>query len=234
MSGSDDASLKALAGVLGHRFRRWALLGEAVTHPGAVGRARLGDYERLEFLGDRVLGLVVAEHLFKIFPEESEGDLNLRYSAIVRREAATRVAEKIDLGRYLRVSKGEADAEERTNPAILADALEAVLGAVYLDGGLEAGRAVVERLWMPLMGNMTGPHRDAKTTLQEWALARGLPVPDYRTAAREGPPHAPRFTISVVVAGQAPVEGAGRSKRAAEQAAATRMLKVLGEGHDAE
>ncbi|MFQ5970850.1 MAG: ribonuclease III [Alphaproteobacteria bacterium] len=234
MSGSHDASLKALAGVLGHRFRRWPLLGEAVTHPGAVGRARLGDYERLEFLGDRVLGLVVAEHLFNVFPEEPEGDLNLRYSDIVRRETATRVAQAIDLGRYLRVAKGEADAGLRANPTILADAMEAVLGAVYLDGGLDAARSMVERLWLPFMEDMTGPPRDAKTTLQEWALSRGLPVPAYRAVASEGPPHEPRFTVAVVVEGQAPVEGAGRSKRAAEQAAAARMLARLGERHDGE
>jgi ribonuclease-3 len=223
--------LAALEEALGHKFAMPRLLDQALTHRSALrarGKVTEG-YERLEFLGDRVLGLLVAELLVHRFAEEQEGELTRRHTALVRRDTLVRVARTVELGRFLRLSRGEADAGSRESPTLLADACEAVIAALYLDGGLEAARPFIERYWTPLIAEDPIPPRDAKTALQEWAQAERLPLPSYTTVAVEGPSHGPVFTVAVAVEGLAPVEARGRSKRAAEQAAAERMLASLKE-----
>ncbi len=211
---------------LGHGFARPELLARALTHPSAANRQGGIDdsYERLEFLGDRVVGLIVADLLLARFPREPEGALAVRHAELVRRETLAEVAGEIGLDDYLRLAKGEEAAGERHNPALLADACEAVIGALYLDGGLAVAWAFVERLWGARLEAVARPPQDAKTGLQEWAQARALGLPKYREVGREGPAHEPYFTIEVAVAGEGPARGEGRSKRLAEQAAAARLL----------
>jgi ribonuclease-3 len=218
-----------LAERLGHRFAHPELLVQALTHPSAAARrGRIDDsYERLEFLGDRVLGLVVADLLLARFPGENEGALAVRHAELVRRETLAEVAGALGLDRHLRLAKGEEAAGERRNPALLANACEAVLGALYLDGGLGAARALIESYWVPRLDSESVPPQDAKTALQEWAQARGLVLPHYREVSREGPAHEPYFTVEVDVEGHEPALGEGRSKRLAEQAAAERLLARL-------
>jgi len=208
---------------IGYRFARPELLGRALVHASA---ARPGDRgnERLEFLGDRVLGLVIAEALLNRFPGEREGSIARRHASLVSQPVLARVAEAIALGDFLTFAKGERDAGAATNPAILADALEAMIAAIYLDGGLEAARGFVLRQWEPLMIEGSAPPSDPKTALQEWALARGLALPEYRVVKSEGPAHSPRFEVTVEIEGIPAAAGEGRSKRAAEKVAATALL----------
>ncbi len=228
---------EALAKTLSYVFHEPSLLKRALTHPSAAMKRKAGaadSYERLEFLGDRVLGLIVADMLLRRFPKESEGALARRHTALVRRETLADVAGDLEVNRYLRLAKGEDEAGERENPAILADACEAVIGALYLDGGLETARRVVETALEPYLNSTGKPPQDAKTGLQEWAQARGLPLPQYREVGREGPPHQPTFSIEVCVEGHPPARGEGRSKRISEQSAAQALLKRLktGDQHD--
>ncbi|MFI4987122.1 MAG: ribonuclease III [Alphaproteobacteria bacterium] len=226
MPESRAAKLKALEEALGHKFKRLELLDQALTHRSAVkGRGKVPEgYERLEFLGDRVLGLLVAEFLVHRFPREQEGELTRRHTALVRRDSLVRVARSISLGEHLKLSKGEAEAGSRKSPTLLADACEAVIAALFLDGGLDVARPFLERYWTPLIEEDATPPRDAKTALQEWAQGQKLPLPDYKTVTVEGPSHEPMFTIAVTVEGLPPAEARGRSKRAAEQAAAAQLL----------
>lgn len=227
MSGGDTAELRAR---LGHGFARPDLLADALTHPSiAQGRSprRATPYERLEFLGDRVLGLVVAQMLFERFPDEPEGALARRHAALVRRETLARVAVDIALPEAVSLSKGEDEAGGRGNPALLADACEAVIGALYADGGFEVAARFVRSRWTALMEEAASPPKDAKTALQEWAQGRGRPLPAYTTVGTEGPPHDPVFSVSVAVEGEGEVTAQGPSKRAAEQAAAKAMLETL-------
>lgn len=223
---------------LGHEFSDPGLLAEALTHRSAAGPGtsyRFGN-ERLEFLGDRVLGLVVAELLLDVFPDEAEGALARRFTGLVRREALADVAATINLGRYVVFAEGEVSAETRRNQNIQADTCEAVIGALFLDGGLAAAQQFILTYWRPLMQAHGTPARDAKTRLQEWAQGRALPLPEYREVNREGPAHAPAFTVEVSVAGHDPISGQAASKRAAEQAAAARLLGMIdrgGTGNDA-
>jgi ribonuclease-3 len=212
---------------LGYAFKRPELLAQALTHPSAAQR-HAGGYERLEFLGDRVLALVVAETLFSAFAKEREGALAKRHAGLVRQSALVEVARRLDLGRDLSVSKGEEDSGARDSPAVLADTMEAVIAALYLDGGIDAARAFIVDRWTPLIAAERRPPQDAKTFLQEWAQGRGRPLPRYESTAATGPAHAPRFTVAVHVEGEAPAEGEGSSKRAAEQAAARAFLRRLG------
>ena len=204
--------------LLGHRFARPELLEEALTHPSAPQRS----YERMEFLGDRVLGLAVAELLFHRFPQESEGKIARRHAKLASREALAAVACALDLQSFLRIAGGT-----RASDTILADCCEAVLGALYLDGGWEPARRFVAQAWENLIAADLAPPSDAKTALQEWAQGRGLPLPAYREVGRTGPAHAPEFVVEVSLAGRAPSRGAGRSKREAERAAAEAMLAGL-------
>ena len=229
---SDGASSSDLAGaleaLLGHRFARPELIAEAITHRSLrhVGGGS-SNYERLEFLGDRVLGLVVAKLLIERFPDEPEGDLARRHAQLVRGETLAAVAIDFGLDRFLQLAKGERSAGEAGNPTILADACEALIGALFLDGGLAPAEAFVEPRWLPLIEATPAPPKDAKTGLQEWAQGRGLPLPSYREVARSGPDHSPLFTIEVTVEGRTPECAEGRSKRTAEQEAAKRLLTRL-------
>lgn len=231
-----DPSLIALQQRLGHAFRSPALLVQALTHSSAVsGPANTAviSNERLEFLGDRVLGLAMAGLLYKRFGQESEGALSRRFAAMVRRETLAGVANALDLGTALILADAEAENGGRRNPTILADACEAVIAALYLDDGFACAEAFVARQWSVLIGADVRPPKDAKTALQEWALARGLGLPLYREVGRSGPAHAPEFVIQVAVPGHAPGRAAGTSKRAAEQSAAAALLAML-RGKDAE
>ena len=230
---SGASSADALVDSLGHRFADPSLLREALTHPSVQvterGAARFG-YERLEFLGDRVLGLLIAEWLIERFPAEPEGALARRLTALVRAETLGEVGRSLELGHHLLMSPAEAGAGGRDNVATVADACEAVIGALYLDGGLDAARRFIEAHWTATLEATSAPPQDAKTTLQEWAQGRGLALPEYREIAREGPPHQPLFTVQVTVGDFAPVAGQGRSKRLAEQRAAGALLERLAAG----
>jgi ribonuclease-3 len=216
----------ALESRIGYRFTDAAMLEIALTHISALkgARNRAGSYQRLEFLGDHVLGLVISDMLFRAFPKADEGELSRRLADLVRKETCAEIARAVDLGAAIRLGSSEANAGARTRLAILADVCEAVIGAVYLDGGYKAAEALVERLWQVRMSATAQPLRDPKTVLQEWAQARGLPTPVYREVARSGPDHNPEFRVAVQLPAFTPAEGQGRSKRAAEQAAAAAML----------
>jgi ribonuclease-3 len=226
-----------LAQKIGHLFARPELLEEALTHPSALGsdhsRGRGArkpthrGYERLEFLGDRVLGLVIADLLWRRFESEPEGHLTRRLTHLVRAEALARVAETIGLGDHLLLSRAEQAAGGAGNPGILADVCEALIAAIYLDGGFDAASAFVRRFWQPLIYEMEGPPRDPKTALQEWAQARGLALPSYQLVGTSGPDHALRFTVAAKVAGRESATATASSKRLAEARAAELLLERL-------
>jgi len=215
---------------IGYRFKDADLLDCALTHISALTSAgnRAGSYQRLEFLGDHVLGLVVSDMLFRSFPKANEGELSRRLANLVRKETCADVARKLELGAVIRLSSSEAGAGGRSRDAILADVCESLVGAVFLDGGYAAAATLVEKLWDERMRSPARPLRDAKTTLQEWAQGRGLPTPTYREIGRSGPQHSPEFRIAVELPKLAPAEGIGRSKRSAEQAAAAALLQREG------
>jgi ribonuclease III len=219
-------SAQELAQIIGYQFAGSDLLEEALTHPSALASERPSQrgYERLEFLGDRVLGLVVADLLWRRFADEPEGYLTRRYTHLVRRESLARVAETIGLGRHLLLSRAEAAAGSAGNPGILADVCEALIAAIYLDGGFTAASGFVRRFWQPLIEEMEGPPRDPKTALQEWAQARGLGLPAYELVATSGPDHAPVFTVAARVAGRDQASATASSKRLAEARAAAILL----------
>jgi ribonuclease III len=208
-----------------YRFGDPALLEQALTHISALPglRNRGGSYQRLEFLGDHVLGLAISDMLFRAFPKADEGEMSRRLADLVRREACADVARAIDLGDVIRLGASEANSGGRSRTAILADVCEALIGAIFVDSGYAAACEVIERLWSSRMRKPSAL-RDSKTALQEWAQARGLPTPAYREIERKGPDHDPEFRVMVELADFAPAEGLGRSKRSAEQAAATAML----------
>ncbi|MFM2354410.1 MAG: hypothetical protein RLZZ528_146 [Pseudomonadota bacterium] len=215
--------LSAFEARIGHRFARPDLLVTAVTHA-SIGSPTRPDNQRLEFLGDRVLGLVMAEALLAADESAAEGQLAPRFNALVRREMCAEVARDTGLGDVLKLGRSEMMSGGRRKDALLADAMEAVIAAVYLDAGFEAARAVILRLWGGRIGGVKADARDAKTALQEWAQARGLPPPSYTETGRSGPDHQPLFRIEVRLDnGAAEVAEAG-SKRQAEQAAAERLL----------
>lgn len=221
-----SADLKAFQARLGHDFAKPDLLVRAVTHSSMTSPTR-DDNQRLEFLGDRVLGLVMAEALLVADPAASEGQLAPRFNALVRREACADVARQIDLGAVLKLGRSEMQSGGRRKEALLADAMEAVIAAVYQDAGFDAARAVIRRLWGQRVTSVADDARDAKTALQEWAQARGDAPPAYVETDRSGPDHQPVFTIEARLAsGQTAVAKAG-SKRHAEQAAATALLQQV-------
>ena len=216
-------TLQAVQERLGHRFTDLESLGRALTHASVSKQ----NYERLEFLGDRVLGLCVAEWLCERQPRAEEGEMAKILAAVVSRDSLAAVARRLDLGSMLRLSPGDAASGGRDNPALLADSCEAVIAALFLDGGLEAARRFVRREWGELID---APRRtgDAKTQLQEWSQARGLGLPRYVMTAQTGLDHAPLFTVEVTIAGQGAATGTGPSKREAERAAAEIMCRDLG------
>jgi ribonuclease-3 len=215
---------------LGYAFRSREHLERALTHISALhGTPADGPhYQRLEFLGDRVLGLCVAEMLFRTFPHASEGELSRRLGHLVRRETCAEVAGEWEAGPHIRLGLGEMQSGLRKKEAILADVCESLLAAVYLDGGYPAAQAVVERWFGPKMSEPGRERRDPKSALQEWALARGRETPIYRQVERTGPDHAPRFIVEATVRGHEPTAGEGSSKRMAEQAAAEAFLRREG------
>jgi ribonuclease-3 len=227
---SRAAAAAELQDRLGYAFEDPSRLERALTHASAGdGSARVGDNERLEFLGDRVLGLLTAERLIALDPEASEGDLAPRLNALVDRAACAAAARRMDLGPALRLSGGESRAGGRDKDRILAGAAEAVMAAVYQDGGLDAARAVYDRFWAQayaeLLARRDAPRpKDPKTLLQEWSQGRGRPIPRYRVLDRTGPDHAPLFTVEVVIDGLDPITGLGPSRQGAEKAAAQALL----------
>jgi len=228
MGTRKPADVKELTDRLGHNFANSQLLQDALTHPSLAGfkQRRKGTmpYERLEFLGDRVLGLVIAEWLYQKFPDANEGELAKRHAALVNREALRVVAVEIGLGQHLRLAHNEEAGSARKNLATLPDAMEAILGALYLDGGLKAASDFIHRLWQKDITIVETPS-DPKTALQEWAQGQGLPLPQYKVVEHSGPAHAPKFTIEVTVKGHAPMVASGDSKRAAQKAAAQLLLQ---------
>ncbi|MDX6748218.1 ribonuclease III [Geminicoccaceae bacterium 1502E] len=227
--------------MLGYRFSDRDLFQEALTHASttgsrrARGRGRSGrvagssalNNERLEFLGDRVLALIVATMLIEHYPGEPEGALSKRLAVLVSGETLAGLADELGLARWLKVAAGERQAAEPPSRNMLADACEALIGAVYLDGGLAAAEDMVRRHWTGRVRAMAAPPRDPKMTLQEWVQARGLPLPRYEVLGTDGPAHAPLFKVSVEITGHAAVEAEGASKRAAEQSAARSLLTRL-------
>lgn len=227
-----------VSALLGHTFADPALLSEALTHRSAAHGRRVrpahkpgerrgvGSNERLEFIGDRVLGLLMAEWLIERFPDEQEGELGARQAHLVSRQVLARVAGAAGLAEALDVAPNEARAGVRLSANVVADATEAVIGALYLDGGLDAARPFVRQAWAPMLDEMGAPPKDPKTVLQEWALARAQKLPAYTLELTDGPPHAPRFVVRVA-AGNRVGEGEGASKRTAERAAAADLLTRL-------
>ena len=215
--------LKELEKLVGHRFNDPNVLREALTHA-SLERSSWNVYERLEFLGDRVLGLVVSETLLKRFPNEREGQISRRYANLVKRDSLAVVARKIKFGDYLLISAGEEAAGARESVTILSDALEAVIGALYWDGGLAVARQFILEHWEPLLALDEEPPVDSKTALQEWAQRRQYAIPEYKVVSQEGPAHSPKFLIEVCLGKFEPQKGCGTSKRQAEQMAAKSLL----------
>jgi ribonuclease III len=216
---------------MGHVFADRNLIAAALTHVSAATGSKRETYQRLEFLGDRVLGLAVSSMLYEAFPEAGEGELSRRLAGLVRKESCAEVA--LAWGVDSRVRIGEVESQTRTlNMAILGDVCEAIIGAVFLDAGYAAAKAVVIAAFGERMHAPGRPLRDPKTALQEWAQARGLSTPLYRETARSGPDHAPEFTISVEVPGYRNAEAKGFAKRLAEQAAAAAFIAREGIGQD--
>jgi ribonuclease-3 len=220
-----DTTLKHLYERLGYAFNDRSLVELALTHASARPSLKPNeDNERLEFLGDRVLGLAVAELLTASFPEASEGELARRFNQLVRAETCGEIAQRWELGKLIVMSGGEAESGGRGKKTILANACEAVLGAIFLDSDYARVRDVVHRFWADELGDLDLAVPDAKSILQEWAQGRHLPLPRYIEVSREGPDHKPRFTAEVQIDGVAPERGEGANKRAAEQTAALAML----------
>lgn len=214
---------EALAQKLGHSFQDQALLKRALTHASADS---IVSNERLEFLGDRVLGLIIAEKLHALYPQDAEGALALKFNALARGAACARAAADAGLAEHVILANSEKSAGGRAKPAILSGVCEAVIAALYLDGGMEAARNFVERYWTGMFEELSHDMRDAKTRLQEWAQARGKEssAPVYMLKDRGGPDHAPHFVVEARVTGFDPVTGEGGSKRQAEQDAAAKLL----------
>ncbi|MGB5091804.1 MAG: ribonuclease III [Parvibaculum sp.] len=229
-SRAREADLVAFQKLLGHDFTDGLLLQRALTHSSAAdGQRGLATNERLEFLGDRVLGLVIAEWLSEDYPAAAEGELAIRLNALVRKEACAEVAARIGLGPLVHLGPGEEKAGGREKPAILADACEALIAALYLDGGLEAAARFIRAQWSFAVSRPAPRLIDAKTALQEWSQSHGKGVPSYMMRERTGPDHAPVFQVEVRVSGMKGALGEGISKRLAEQAAAKAMLIALQE-----
>lgn len=222
MSDQDFSELEAR---LGRRFSDPSLLLRALTHSSLSGGSEpIRDLERLEFLGDRVLGLLTAEELWRRYPNFEEGDLAPRLNALVRKETCAKAALFFGIDQFILMSEWEESAGGRKKAAILGDVMEALLGALYIDGGLDAARGVYDLYWKPNLEDLSRIHRDPKTELQEWSQRRKLGAPDYVVTDSAGPAHAPAFTVEVRVKGFKPVKGQGRSKRAAQMEAARAFL----------
>ena len=225
-----NAATSAIEERIGHKFADPNLLVTAMTHVSALkpSRKRGESYQRLEFLGDHVLGLIVSDMLYRSFPNADEGELSKRLADLVRKESCADVAKSLGLADDIKLGAVGAGAGARLRKSVLGDICEAVIGAVYLDGGYQAASEFVERNWTERMKKPRQPLRDPKTVLQEWAQGKGLPTPVYREVERTGPHHDPQFRVAVDLPGLAPAEGVGGSKRAAEKVAASVMIEREG------
>jgi ribonuclease-3 len=226
-----DAS-ETLEQRLGYRFSDRSLYETALTHSSAADGDAAADNERLEFLGDRVLALIMVEELYRRLGAAREGELARRLNALVRKETCAEVARSLGVVEAMRAGRSVRRRALAESANVLGDTCEALIGAIYLDGGLEAARAMVLDQWRPFLDRPAAARKDPKTALQEWALARALPVPSYRETGREGPDHSPAFAVRVDVEGFAPAGGTGRTKRQAEQAAAAAFMEREGIAHD--
>lgn len=216
--------IEALEARIGHRFSDSTLLERALTHSSLSAGGKVRDLERLEFLGDRVLGLLTAEALWRIYPTYEEGELAPMLNALVRKETCAKAALAYGLDQLIRMSPHEEEAGGRKKKAILGDACEALLGALYIDGGLAAARRAYDLFWTPNLETLARAHRDAKTALQEWSQERKKGAPHYAVIGSGGPAHAPAFEVEVRIDGYKPSRGEGRSKREAQMAAASAFL----------
>ncbi|WP_425408114.1 ribonuclease III [Hyphococcus sp.] len=220
-----EPDFAALENRIGHEFADASLLRRALTHSSlSGGTAPVRDLQRLEFLGDRVLGLLTAEELWRRYPDYAEGDMAPRLNALVRKETCAKAALHFGVDKYILMSEWEDNAGGRKKKAILGDVMEALLGALYIDGGLNAARGLYDQFWTPNLEDLSKLHKDPKTALQEWTQRKNLGTPHYEVIEAEGPAHAPAFTIEVRVTGKSPAQGEGRSKRAAQMQAAREFL----------
>lgn len=220
----------ALQDALGHKFKDEVLLHRAMTHRSATqGKAAEWSNERLEFLGDRILGLVMVEALMERFPKQREGELAPRLNAMVSRDTCAIVGAELGLGNYLIIDQSERSTGGPEKRSLLANVVEAVIGAIYTDAGLEKARKFILKQWKVLLQASTEMSRDPKSALQEWAQGSGMAAPAYRLVTREGPDHAPVFTVAVEVDGRQPLQGVGNSKQVAEREAARAMLAAIGD-----
>lgn len=220
MNSTDEANW--LTGLLPVAPDNWALYHRALTH-GSTGQP---DYQRLEFLGDRILGLAIADMLYHRYPDEAEGRLSHRLNALVSGATCAEIARQIGLPPHMRLGKQARDDGANQSDNVLGDVMEAVIGAQYLDHGLDAARALIEKLWGPLLETANGAPKHPKSELQEWCAAHGKKVPEYVITKKEGPPHAMRFEVTVTVKGFEPVTATANSKQAAETAAALAFLEA--------
>jgi ribonuclease-3 len=219
--------MKSLEKDLGHTFKDAKLLKQALTHPSMLAPGQGVDFERLEFLGDRVLGLVVAEWLFKEFPHEKEGDMAKRFTGLVRKETLVDVAKVLRLDQVMVMKHEKSSSQTKRLDTLLADGCEALIGALYLEGGLEAARSFIYLYWKDYLKSAHEPPRDAKSILQEWVQGQGKSHPRYVVLKSSGPAHAPHFIVEAHIEGFDPVQGAGSSKKLAEKEAAQCMLDSI-------
>jgi ribonuclease III len=220
-----EAEFQAICARLSYEFTDRELIRAALTHGSSKTGALKTSYQRLEFLGDRVLGLVIAEELYRRHPRRAEGQLAPNFSLLVRAETCAEAATELGIGEHIRLGAKERIQGIAKNVFILGDVMEAILGAIYLDGGLNPARELILRLWEKRLSSRSTSVKDAKSFLQEWALGQAKQIPVYRIVAREGPDHMPNFTIGVLVEGYPEAVAQGQSKRAAEQLAAQAFLK---------
>ncbi|CAL78204.1 ribonuclease III (modular protein) [Bradyrhizobium sp. ORS 278] len=230
VKAAEKAANAAIEARIGHRFADPSLLSTAFTHVSALksSKKRGDSYQRLEFLGDHVLGLIVSDMLYRAFPSADEGELSKRLADLVRKESCADVAKSLGLLDDIKLGAVGAGAGARLRKSVLGDVCEAVIGAIFLDGGYTAAAGFVERNWTERMRKPRRPLRDPKTVLQEWAQGKGLPTPVYREVERTGPHHDPQFRVAVDLPGLEPAEGVGGSKRAAEKVAASVMIEREG------
>jgi ribonuclease III len=221
MKRGGQAALETVESRIGYAFDDHSLLKTALTHASTAGGS---NYQRFEFLGDRVLGLVIAEMLLEAFPKAQEGELSRRLADLVCKETCAAVAAELDLGEAIRLGGGKAQRADMLTTNLLGDVCEAVIGAVFLDGDFDAAARFIEENWRERMLTSPGESRNAKATLQEWAQGKGLPAPKYSIVERSGPDHRPKFAVEVQVASTALARGEGLTRREAEQEAASVVL----------
>lgn len=223
----NKATLEHIEKITGHHFNDPDILTQALTHSSASS----DNNERLEFVGDRVLGLITAHLLYSNFADEPEGDLAKRHTEIVREKALAAIADKIDLGKHLIMSAAEKSSGGQKKSAIIADAVEALIAALYLDGGIEAAGEFIEKYWIETIRTTAKPPQEAKTALQEWAQGKALPLPTYDIVEQSGPDHEPVFTVQVTVETVGSAKGQAASKRKAEKLAAKDLLAYIESKH---